>query len=521
MSAENLAKVADLVVAQQRKADGAPPTDPDAWPEPILPGTMRVPEIPSDLLPEPLASMARAVARSTQTPPAMAVIVALTVVAAAVQRRFEVAPYGDDDYVEPLSIWGLVVLGSGNRKTAVLGALTDVLVRWEKQARDRSRSEIAKAEAARDVIAKRIEKLKNDAGREDDQKRRALLQDEIQRERESMPREVFAPRLFSGDVTAERLQQLLVEQNERMAVVSDEGGIFQVMAGAYSGGIASLDVFLQGHSGAPMRVDRAGRMAHLDRPALSFGLALQPGILQDAGKSRRFRDSGLMARFLYTVPMSNVGKRDVRERILLDQHVRAAWDHCITRLLDNMQGPIGKPRVIPFDNAARELWLDLCAEIERDQGEGGRLAHINDWSSKLPGAAARIAGLMALAEGGTELDHVGVESVRRAVQLARLLIPHAEAAFRLMGAADAEGDALHLLAWIRRNGLRYFARREAHRALESRFRTLDRMMPAVRQLQGWFILSNEYQEREHAAGRASVVYYVNPQIFVDSSKTAP
>jgi len=45
-----------------------------------------------------------------------------------------------------------------------------------------------------------------------------------------------------------------------------------------------------------------------------------------------------------------------------------------------------------------------------------------DWTSKLPGAAARIAGLLALAEHGVDLRSVPARPVARAVALARLLI---------------------------------------------------------------------------------------------------
>lgn len=496
----------------------AEPAQAPSWPEPMLPGTSRVPDIGADVLGGWPGAMAAAVSASAQTPPAMAVMSVLAVLAAVLQRRFEVAPYGDD-YREPLSLWTMVVLGSGNRKTAVHKAVTQVLVDWEKRERDRKRSEIARVAAQRDVIGKRIEMLKQQAGKEDDAAARGRIQDHIAQLREEMPDEVFAPRIFSGDVTSERLQQLLVEQDERIAVLSDEGGIFSIMAGAYSGGVSSLDVFLQGHAGAAMRVDRAGRLAHIDRPALSFGLALQPGILQDTGKARRFRDSGLMARFLYAVPRSTVGQRDVRHRVALDEGARQDFERQVLALLDHVPRPIGAPRVLPFEHQARECWLDLCEEIERGQGEGGRYAHMADWTSKLPGAAARIAGVLALAELGIDARAVPLRAVRQAVDLARLLIPHAEAAFALMGAADGETDAQALLAYLQRHRPAQAVRRELQKAMEGRFRSLDRMLTAIRLLQDWHVLGPE--RKTGGAGRPSIYYEVNPRAFVDKAHSSP
>lgn len=485
------------------------------WPEPLLPGSVRVPEIDPDVLGTGwLRDMAAAVAAHTQTPPAMAVLTLLSTLAAVLQRRFEVAPYGDDDYREPLSLWTVVVLASGNRKTAVHKACTGVLVDWEKRERDRLRPEIARVYAQREVVTKRIEALKLQAGREQDAKERQRLQDEIAQLREEMPAELYAPRLFSGDITSERLQQLLVEQDERAAIVTDEGGIFQIMAGAYSGGLSSIDVFLQGHSGSSMRVDRAGRMAHLDRPALTLALALQPGILQDVGKTKRFRDSGLMARCLYGVPRSTLGTRDVRDRRPIPPEVRARYEHSIFSLLDDMRRPIGAPRVLSFDADALELWLQLCQRIEDDLGEGGRYAHMGDWASKLPGAAARIAGLLALADHGTGCKTVPVDAVQRAVRLAELLIPHAEAAFSLMGAADAETDALAVLQFIRHHRLESVARRELQKAMEGRFRTIERLLAAIKLLQDWHVLGRD--DRTRGPGRPSIFYAVNPRVLSTS-----
>lgn len=496
-----------------------PPAPADTWPDPVLPGAVRTPELPASLLPSWAGAMAEAVAAWSQTPPAMSTLMVLSALAAVLQRRFEVAPYGDE-YREPLSLWTLTALPSGSRKTAVINALTEPLVRWEKAERDRLRSELARSYAARAVAEKRIEKLKTDAAKAETAEKRALLQEELQREREAMPPETFAPRLFTGDVTSERLQQLLVEQDERMAVLSDEGGIFSIMAGQYSGGVASLDVFLQGHSGTAMRVDRAGRLAHIDKPALSFGLALQPGVLADVAKAKRFRDSGLLARFLYALPKSNVGQRDVRARNSISADVRDAWGRNILALLADMHRPIGTPVVLPFDAGALEQWLQFAEHVERNQGEGERWEHIADWSGKLPGAAARIAALLELAQRGTAARHVGEDSVVRATKLCALLAVHAEAAFRLMGAADAEGDALALLRWIESNRFHTFTRHEAHRAMEGRFRTVERLIGAVRALQDWQVLGPE-RKRNNERARPTHFYDVNPKLFVGSSGKSP
>ena len=69
-----------------------------------------------------------------------------------------------------------------------------------------------------------------------------------------------APQYLVDDVTPEKLADLLGEHGERMGVLSAEGGIFQVIAGRYSEGRADgLDLFLKGHSGDYLPIDRIGR----------------------------------------------------------------------------------------------------------------------------------------------------------------------------------------------------------------------------------------------------------------------
>lgn len=483
------------------------------WPTPCLPGTVSVPKIPASILPGAFGDMAQAVSESTQTPSALACMLSLPVLSACVQGRFEISPFGDESYREPLSVWSIVMLKSGSRKTAVHNALIEPLVRWETQERHRLQPEINHAYALRKVIEARIKKLTADAAAAKTSDDRQAITRDIEREKSETPAEIHAPRLFSGDVTAERLQSLLMEQDGRLSVLSDEGGIFSVMGGLYNGGQYSLDVFLQGHAGTALRVDRAGRVAHLDRPALSFGIAMQPGVYCDVASPKRFRDSGLLARFLFAVPRSNIGERDVRRRAPIPEAVVRDYDQAIQALLEGYAQRQKNPVSLTFSNEARERWLRFAQQIEDNQGEGGPYESICDWSSKLAGATARLSCLFELAHVGNGAQDVSLSSVERAISLSELLIPHAQAAFRMLGADDAEDDALTLLSWIKRNSLHEFNRSTAQKALEGRFRKVEQLVAAASRLKEWHVLREE--ARRNVRARPSTVYTVNPSVFFD------
>ncbi|MDV6345189.1 YfjI family protein [Nitrosomonas sp. Is37] len=430
-------------------------------------------------------------------------------------RRFEVAPYGDQSYFEPLNIWALTVAPSGSRKTPVLDKLTDPLKRWEKLAGDRMRRQIAEVEATRRMIKKRIEKLETKAGGTDDEQERNRIRDEIRSEIEAMPDELKAPRLMTGDVTPEQLQVMLVEQHERMTLISDEAGIFQILSGQYSGGVAILDVFLQAYSGASVRIDRRSRQAFMEKPALTFCLMLQPGILQNAASDQRFHDSGLLARFLFTIPQNTVGRCDVRKRNPIPDDIKRVWHDKLLDLLVDAEKPTPAPRMLAFTHKGRELWLDFAQQVEDELGENGKLHHMAEWGAKLPGNCARIVGLMQLIKTGRNSDRVDVDAVGRAVTLCELLIEHAKAAFQLLGADQIEADALHVMKWIQANRFIEFNRSQAQKALEGRFRTVDKLRVAAERLSEWNVLSPEMQRRNKGA-RPTPYYRVNPQLFDNS-----
>lgn len=79
------------------------------------------------------------------------------------------------------------------------------------------------------------------------------------------------PRLIVDDATAEKLGIMLAEQGSRIASMSPEGGVFDLMAGLYSkNGIPQFDVYLKGHSGDDLVTDRVSRKSlRVEQPALT------------------------------------------------------------------------------------------------------------------------------------------------------------------------------------------------------------------------------------------------------------
>lgn len=485
------------------------------WPVPIV-SAAEPPAIGADLLPAWLGRYVAALAGATQTPATMSALFALSVVSACVQRRYVVAPQGADaGYTEPATFWSLSVAASGSRKSAIVDALTRPLAAWEKRAGARMKPEIDANNAKCEMVDATIKRLLTQAGKSDDPDERRRLLQQVSDEKSSKPEPLFAPLVFIDDATVERLQNVLTEQGGRVAVLSDEGGLFSTISGSYGGGAGpSLDVLLKGHSAGAVKVERATRRAHTERAAVALGLMLQPDLLNDAAGSNRFRASGLMARFAYAIPGNVVGGRDVRAFTSVPHDLRTEYEREIDALLgDPIEGPHLPPRVLPLADDAREAWLDYAQEIEHALAPDGDLAALSDWGAKLAGMAARIALLFELVTSGPGAELVCLDSTERAIALCRLLVPHAKAAFRLLAADEADRDADAVLAWAVRTGVRgEFKQSEVHLALRSRFTKKERLITALQRLQANGALRHE--QRKNQGARPSDVWHVNPRLFL-------
>lgn len=486
--------------------------------EPMVFGEIETPEISHEFLPSWLGAFCKSLAEFTQTPFGLSAMIALAVVGTCLQKLFVVSPFSG--YREPLSIWTLVILPPGNRKTAVFEALTEPLACWEREEAGKLAHQIEEVRTKQVVFQKMVDSLVAKATKPDiNSDEREDIFRQIKVAKGKIPKDVNIPCLFTDDITAESLQGLLSEHNERMAVLSDEGGIFETMTGLYNGGKVSINVFLQGHSGSKVRVHRQSRVVILNEPAVTFGLAVQPDVVNDfaTGSKNRLRGLGATARFLYCVPVSTVGNRDVTRRIIIPDAIKSAYHHRITDLLniprifdENMRE---QARTLTLSPDALKKWELFSQHIERNLGKGGELENMQDWAAKLPGAALRIAGLFHIVEHGAELLTINLQSIERAIGLCELLVSHARATFDLIGDDPTTKDAKEVYEWIVQRRLSSFHQNELYKQLR-KFRTVDRLVKALKILIDRHIIS--VPRKVSTKGRPSIIYDVNPEIFSEA-----
>ncbi|MGW3179654.1 YfjI family protein [Kitasatospora sp. NPDC001119] len=445
--------------------DTAPPSvdpGPPGWEEPIPLGEARaLPTFPSDALPEWLGAMVDAVAEETQTPTDLAGSLALAVLAAAGGGRAVVVVRGR--WREPVNLYVVVALPPANRKSAVFAAMTRPLVKVERALVEQSASAIVEANATARLAKAAADKAATKAATASEDEREELNRLAIDLARTAEDITVPAePQLIADDGTPAAITTLLAEQGGRLAVMSAEGGIFDTIAGRYSGGTADMEVFLKGHAGDLLKVNRQSRdKQYIDNPALTMALAVQPTVLEDIGRNRQFDGRGLLARFLYSMPESLVGRRKTLPDLIPDE-VTDEYEKRVAALTLAMAGWTD-PAVLTTTPEAGAALVDFQDRIEpRLDPRGGSLGHVNDWGGKLVGATVRIAGLLHLAEhGGDAYKHpITADTVEHAIRLGEYFTVHALNVFEAMGADKALAGARTVLKHLAAYPAPSFSRRD-------------------------------------------------------------
>ena len=359
------------------------------WEPPTPFHAFSLPPFPVKALPDHLSRFVEALATATQTPAALVGGQVLTVCAVGLGGRVEVEIR--PGWREPTNIFTVTVLAPGNRKTAVVSAVTKPVLEFEQEEARRLAPEISEAEAQRRILKRRVADLEKQAAKAEPENRLQL-----EREAIAVAQELSSvivppsPRVFTDDVTPEQLANLISNHEGRFALLSAEGGIFDTLAGRYSGkGEPNIDVFLKGHAGDPLRVDRVGRAPDLvDRPSLTVGLAVQPDVLRRLEAKPGFRGRGLLARFLYAVPESMMGRRQIGTPAVPDDLLREF--HATIRTLlrfspanDSEGRPT--PHILRFDRTAQDAFRTFEAGLEPRLASDADLGPIADWGAKLAG----------------------------------------------------------------------------------------------------------------------------------------
>jgi replicative DNA helicase len=473
------------------------PSDDDSLERPIPLNGYRVdvPTFPVDALPEVFSRKVAELAEATQTDPAMAGTSALTTLAACVggHAKVEVRP----GWVEPLCLNTVTIARPGERKSAVQESMTRPLHEAEAELSLAGQFERMRLADELDMAKKKVDLLNKAAvnaaakaagpDATDDDKKTATAAAEAAKAAKGVMREIevpVIPRLLADDVTPEAAATLLATHGGRIAIISAEGGIFDTIAGRYARTV-NLDVFLKGHSGDRIRVDRQGRPPqYIPNPALTVGVMVQPRIIEAIGANRDFTGRGLLARFLYATPTSKVGRRRIAATPV-SRNTEAQYSDAVKKLASKMPEWQSDPAMLVLDPQAEAELRRIEQAVETTLGGAGELGSppsLTEWGAKFVGAIVRIAGLLHLAEWGEPGCGypVQAQTIKAAERIGSYFKAVAINVFNQMSDPDLS-DAIYLLTRV--SGQAEVSERNLFSASSRpRFPTTPDMAPAINRL---------------------------------------
>ncbi|QWG38115.1 DUF3987 domain-containing protein [Bacillus mycoides] len=480
----NLAEITSDEITSANSQQNNDPTR--VWGEIIPFDEYEVPLFPIEVFPTWLRDYIEGVAEQTQTPIDMACMMVLSVLSVALAKKFSIEP--SKGWYESLNTYLITFMPPSNRKSSVFKAFTFPMLEHENEENTKRRIAIEQSRHEKDVLERLIEDLKKDlvkAKQKQSEEDAAAIQGELNAKIEEMEKAEFVHpiRYFTDDVTPEQLITLMLNNAGRMAVLSAEGGFFDLIKGRYSSN-TNIDVYLKGFSQDQITVDRRGRTEKVDDPHLTVGLFAQLDVIKRLPEY--FYNRGLMARFLYAVPKSFIGYRKI-ETAEIREEVQLLYSKQIKRLLNLQHENV----VLVLSDEAQTLFNKYRIHMETLMREGNELSygHFQSWAGKLVGQVARIIALIHIAHHAhceripTEISK---ETVRSTLHASKYFIDHMMATFGLLSEGNTDDDAKFVLKHILKNDREQIPYRDIQQATKKRVKS-DRLK----------VILNELEERNY------------------------
>jgi len=453
----------------------------EPWPEP-LPFARSTPPslnlavaIPSTL--PGLRDFIAAQASALQVSADAVALLSVGLASLAASRTFEIEP--QVGWLETAPLWTVFLAEPGERKSALLSALTAPVHGWQSEEHEHLRHPLACYAEQRRSIEARLTSQRGKLARAKPGETKQMEDESanLARTLENMP-ELFTPVLISANVTPEAARDTLAANGEKLALISAEVDAGQLMGSRYakSGG-ANVDLFLSSYIGEPCPALRVGRSIPLERPALAMILSVQPAAVRDVLRDPAAQGRGLIDRFLFVQPPSRLGFREM-EPPSVPERLATWWGDSVRSVLSlpwpgrvilNANGPTRSevaPRILTLSPDAAACFLQLRGDLEASMRPDADLAPLAGFASKLPGQVARIALAFHVLEN-PDAETVGLATMQAACAWAPFLIGHARAVRGDAAEGETVRQARRLLAAIQRHRPPTVTARDCLRLIQS------------------------------------------------------
>jgi hypothetical protein len=164
---------------------------------------------------------------------------------------------------------------------------------------------------------------------------------------------------------------------------------------------------------------------------------------------------------------------------------------------------------------AQLLWDEFYDRVEKFLRPGAKLEHIVDWGSKLPGAVARIAGLLHFADSADEFPGITINRyiMDCAIGIGWYYLDHAKAVFGKMKEDSTVTTAKKILSYIKLHKPVEFKGRDLFN--HTNYQSMQEIQPGLNILLERFYIREivKHVDEKHKGRPEAASYEVNPKIF--------
>jgi putative DNA primase/helicase len=443
---------------------------------------------PVEALGDVLGNAAKALQLTVKAPMALCCQAVLASASLAAQSHFDVKlPWGER---KPLSLFLLTVALSGERKTSV-----DKLVLGAAKLQERE--DLANYEVTYDLYEEEMVRWKAENEKRNNKKppkNQAASDYELLAEHEATPKPKapIMPLRFFEDPTAEGLYKLLAVGQPSVGMFSDEG------ASAIGGHALSKDHALKTMAmwcklwdGSNLTRVRAGEWASaLYGRRMSMHIQAQPEVMDKLTSDPMANNQGFLARCLVAWPESTIGTRYV------ETFERAEHKPELKRLFAVLKGITqAEPRAtersvqeldpieLPLaNNETVELAMFAGNNFESLMQLGNDLCELTDRASKAVENACRIAGILAVIEGGMATRSINKTYLQNGLILMQWYLKES---LRIRSASLIPPEVRHaemLVNWLKGRDIRLFSTSMILTRGSNQLRCKARLDPAIKVL---------------------------------------
>ena len=417
-----------------------------------------------------------------QCPVEFAALIAVGMASGAIGGRFEIALEGAE-WIEASPLWILCAMPSGAGKSPPYKALRAPFDEYDHKLDQRGEmaQHAARVRVAQAVLDNLLQKLKKQAAAGEGSDQLRAIEERVCDAELALAIAVGSKpalrEITASDLTTPALVKFLQDHSERCLLLDPEGSVFKYALGGTTDLEKSLDPWLKAYSCEPIKENRIGNGSKesaerkVERPVLAFAVCTQTRNLALFG-DRYAEGKGFLARFIvatfpYDLPATAVTRR--RLSLILSERWRLEMHRLLEprRPVEPMRVTLSGPESDRFEAWANE-WLSAArADIEDD--EASCVGYGSPFGAKLRGMALRLVLLLHV----LQYDDPASAAPSRATLdcVLNVWVPFIKSQnARLSEAMRTDSDASiaeRILAWIDRNDIKDFSRRDAYRSTKS------------------------------------------------------